>query len=243
VPTKNQPAFILVNPQMGENIGATARAMLNFGLTDLRLVNPRDGWPNQAAIDMAAGAFDEIDVVVYKTLQEAAKEMHFLFATTARPRDMVKPVFTPENAAIETGRRQKQKQKVGYVFGPERTGLENDDIVLCHAILTAPANPDSPCLNLAQSVVLFAYEIFLQQNKPIGKKENILNPPAEHQDLDDMLKRLEDELETNNFFKARNLKPSMVRNIRNMFMRAEWTAQEVRTFHGIISALGGKKDQ
>jgi len=154
-------SFILVHPQMGENIGAAARAMMNFGLRDLRLVAPRDGWPNERAIDMAAGAFDHMPAPqVFETLSEAISDLHKTYATTARARDMVKPVFTPD-AASEDGLEvlAQDGAKIGFVFGAERTGLENEDLSRCSAIINVPTNPDFSSLNLGQCVLLMSYAL------------------------------------------------------------------------------------
>lgn len=227
-----QPVFILVNPQMGENIGAAARAMLNFGLTALRIVNPRDGWPNQAAIDNATGAFDDMDEVrVFSSLSEAIADLNYLFAVTARARDIAKPVFTPAGAAEEF----RKHIKSGFVFGPERTGLENDDVALCHGVLTIPTNPSFPVLNLAQSVSLMAYEFFKLSDATSPRTEPLDVAKAEK--FDSMFLRLQAELEEQEFFKTDALKPTMLRNIRAMLMRGAWSDQEIRTFQGIISAL------
>lgn len=234
-----KPAILLVDPQMGENIGAAARAMLNFGLTDLRIINPRDGWPNQAAIDMSAGAIEKLDVQVFDTLTDAAKDIHYLFATTARPRDMVKPVYTPASAASEAHARANQK--IGFVFGPERAGLSNDDVALCHAILTVDTNPDFSSINLAASVLLISYEwLALQNDKSRVETPTHKSFPVEHEKLEELLARLEEDLEKGGFFRARDQKPTMIRNIRNLFARTDMTDQEVRTFHGMLSALTGK---
>ena len=232
------PTFVLVRPQMGENIGAAARAMLNFGMTDLRLVAPRDGWPSEPAIANGAGAFDIIDVKVFDTMQEAVADLHYLFATTARPRDVAKEVFTPA-AAIEQSLK-RSNEKTGFVFGPERTGLENDEIALCQSILTVPTNPDFSSLNIAQSVLLLAYEYNRwQSNAPATAAAH--EDPASQDKIEEMLVRLETELEDGKFFKTDTLKPTMQRNIRAMFLRGNWSDQEVRTFQGMISALTGKK--
>lgn len=236
------PTIILVRPQMGENIGAAARAMLNFGLTDLRIVAPRDGWPNQAAIDMSAGALDIMPPVqVFETLADAVKDLHFLFATTARPRDMVKPVYTPA-AAIEESFK-KQNQKIGFVFGPERSGLENDDVALCHAILTMKTNPDFSSINIAASVMVICYEWLARQSDNEVSTPTNASFPVEHEKLEELLVRLEIELDKAGFFRARDQKPTMVRNIRNLYTRIGLTDQEVRTFHGMLSALTGKQTQ
>ncbi len=233
--SQNAPSVILVRPQMGENIGAAARAMLNFGLTDLRIVAPRDGWPNQAAIDMSAGALDIIGAQIFDSLADAVKDLHFLFATTARPRDMVKPVYTPSSAIDETLNRQNQK--IGFVFGPERSGLENDDVALCHAILTMKTNPDFSSINIAAAVLLIAYEWMARQSDSTVVTPTNASFPAEHEKLEELLVRLESDLDKAGFFRAPDQKPTMVRNIRNLFTRTDMTDQEVRTFHGILSSL------
>ncbi len=232
------PAFILVRPQMGENIGAAARAMANFGLRDLRIVAPRDGWPSVAATANSAGAFDEMDEVkVFDTLNAATADLNHLFATTARDRVMAKPVFTPAAAIEDTLKRAGQK--IGFVFGPERTGLENDEIVLCQSIIMIPTNPVFASLNLAQTALLIGYEFIRATNNTpaLAPAQEI---PATQDKLDEMFTRLQTELENNQFFKTDELKPTMLRNIRTMFMRGEWSEQEIRTFHGILSALSGK---
>lgn len=226
---------------MGENIGAAARAMLNFGLTDLRIVAPRDGWPNQAATDNGAGAFDVIDARVFDTLQEALADCHYAYATTARLRDMVKPVMRPAPAMDDAKARAAEGQNIALVFGPERTGLENDDVALCHALINVPTNPDFSSLNLAQCVLLIAYAWHSAgdaQKSSLGE-----NLPATQEKQEEFFKRLEEELESSGFFRDEGLKPTMVRNIRNMLSRGEMTDQELRTFHGMISALIGKKSQ
>jgi tRNA/rRNA methyltransferase len=230
---------------MGENIGAAARGMLNFGLTDLRLVAPRDGWPNEFAVNVAAGAFAQMaPVQVFETLAAALADCHYACATTARRRDMIKPVTDAASLAEETLARTQTGQKTAFVFGPERTGLENDEIALCHSILTLPANPAFSSLNLGQCVLLVVYEWFRQQQAAPGKILEIGEGiPAPHEKLEEFLQRLEEELETGQFFRARDLKPTMTRNIRNMFTRSDLTDQEVRTLHGMLSALIGKKER
>ena len=155
------PAIILVKPQLGENIGFAARAMANFGLTDLRLVAPRDGWPNDKARAAAAGAAALVDqATVYASVAEAIGGLNFVLASTARPREMVKPVLSAESAAAELRRRGAGAERTGVLFGPERSGLDNDTIALADAILTAPVNPDFASLSLPQAVLLFGYEWF-----------------------------------------------------------------------------------
>lgn len=238
-----KPSIVLVNPQMGENIGAAARAMLNFGLTDLRLVNPRDGWPNATAEANASGAFDIMPPPqVFDTLVEALKPFHTVYATTARPRDMVKTVFTPNAAASDIKEKQSNGENIAILFGGERAGLTNDEITLAHHIISIPVNPDFWSLNLAQSVLLISHEI----HKESDNTSPIETPtgdsiPVTHEELNEMLSRLEQELEEKGFFRSTGLKPTMLRNIRNIFTRADMTEQEVRTFQGIISALIGNK--
>lgn len=220
---------------MGENIGAAARIMLNFGLTDLRLVAPRDGWPNEAAISNGAGAIEKMDVLVFPGLQEAIADLQFVLATTARPRDMVKPVFTPPDAMAEIAIRSAQGQKTGFVFGRERSGLENDDVALCSGIVSFPVNADFASVNLAQAVAVIAYECSKLSTSGAPAQPDII--PAPRESLKNFLSRLEDELEATEFFRSPEMKPTMVRNIRNMFTRGDLTEQEVRTLQGIVTAL------
>ncbi len=234
-----KPCIILVHPQMGENIGAAARAMLNFGLDDLRLVAPRDGWPNPRAVDMASGAFEKMPAVrVFESLQDAAADLHMLYATTARVRDMVKPVFTPMAAAHDAKARKDAGQNVGFVFGPERTGLENEDVMRCQAVITIPTNPEFSSLNLGQSVLLVANAAAqASDDTPPAQMSYGDSEAVSHGKLEDFLVRLEDELDSGGFFKAANLKPTMVKNIRAMFTRADLSDQEVKTLHGVVSSL------
>lgn len=237
------PAIILVHPQMGENIGACARAMLNCGLTDLRLVKPRDGWPNAAAVANSSGALELMpDVQIFDTTAEALADCHMVYATTARSRDMIKPVMTAKSAATHMVQRESNGQKIGLMFGAERTGLENEDVALANAIVTVPLNPAFSSLNLAQGVLLLAYEWSQLQYEmpdcvlPTGKTDI-----APHNVIDVFLNRLINELDAHRFFRDEEMKPAMIKNLKNMFVRAEMTEQEIRTFHGIISALIGKK--
>ncbi len=236
-------SIILVRPQMGENIGAAARAMVNFGYSDLRLVAPRDGWPNARAIDMGSGAFDKIPApLVFESLQDAAADLHILYATTARPRDMVKPVFTPGGAAKDAHKRVNEGQKIGLVFGPERTGLENEELMVCQSIISIPTNPEFPSLNLAQSVLLSVSALGLRER---DEAQAVLahgdSAPVTQDKLEEFLVRLEDELQSGGFFKSEGLKPTMIKNIRAIYTRADLSDQEVKTLHGIVSALIGQK--
>lgn len=239
--TKALPAIILVAPQMGENIGAAARAMANFGLKDLRLVAPRDGWPSQTAEANAVGAFDHLNPIeVFDTTADALKPYHTIYATTARPRDMRKKVLTPHSAALEITASPAQKSAI--LFGGERAGLTNEDIALAHHIISVPVNPDFASLNLAQCVLLVAYQLKLCGDDtpaiemPLGDSAR-----APHGDQNDFMMRLETELQEKHFFRNPDMKPTMMRNIRNMFARCDMTDQELRTLHGILSALRGNK--
>lgn len=240
---RKSPVVILVKPQMGENIGAAARAMLNCGLDRLRLVSPRDGWPNERAEAMSSGALAKMPPVeVFDSTAEAIRDCHYVMATTARPRDMVKPVYNGEGAAQEAARRGEAGEKVAFLFGGERSGLDNDDVALSHAVITVPLNPSFSSLNLGQAVLLMAYEwskISFKQTKRECPTGDTL--PASHEQLHGLMERLEGELETHHFFRSEGLKPTMIRNLRNLLVRADMTEQEVSTFHGIISALTGKK--
>ncbi len=233
-------AIILSNPQMGENIGAAARSMLNFGLTDLRIVNPRDGWPNARAVTLASGALDIIEPKVFDTLAEAIADLHFTFATTARKRDMVKPEFTPMSAAIEGKARIVQNQNIGIIFGAERTGLLNDEISQCQAIISIPTNPNFSSLNLGQSVLLIAYE-WMKEHETGNRLDMGDSFPATQSEVHNFIARLENDLDERNFFRSEDLRATMKRNIQNIFTRADISEQELRTLHGVLSALRGNK--
>lgn len=236
-------SVILCNPQMGENIGAAARAMFNFGLNDLRLVNPRDGWPNERADTMSTGALELMPPVqVFDTLPQAVADLHFVLGTTARSRAMVKPVYTPQSAMAEVYVRNASGQKTGILFGAERSGLLNDEIAACHGIITIPTNENFTSLNLGQSVLLMAYEWMRgAHNAPNGKVLDYGDsPPASQKEQESFLSRLESELEDSGFFRSEELKPTMKRNVRNIFTRADVTEQELRTLHGIITSLKRK---
>lgn len=244
---KSMTAIILVHPQMGENIGAAARAMFNFGLTDLRLVAPRDGWPSTQAEAMSSGALARMPPVqVFDTFAAAIEDLHYVLATTARPRDMVKPVLSPEEAARAGQSRVHSGQLAGIAFGAERSGLFNEDIAACHSIISIPTNPDFSSLNLGQSVLLVAYEWFkagldARCDTPALMSGQHNQIPAPQGEIEGFLSRLEDELDAKRFFRAPELKPITARNVRNIFTRADITAQELRTMHGIVSALKGNK--
>lgn len=237
------PTIILVQPQMGENIGACARAMLNCGLTELRLVRPRDGWPNEKAQANASGA----DLVLenarlYDSTAAAVADLHVVYATTVRTRDMIQQFVTPRVAAEELRTRYAAGHKVGVLFGPERTGLVNDDLTLASTLITVPLNPSFSSLNLAQAVLLIGYEWFQTGEVP---PDRILHTgqtrPATKAELLNFLEHVEGELDRTGFFTTPEKRPSMVRTIRNAFERMQMTEQEVRTFHGILASLTGRR--
>ncbi len=224
---------------MAENIGAVARAMMNCCLTELRLVAPRHGWPQQSAYPMSSGAHAVLDQAKnYATIAEAVADLHYVMATTANHREHVKRVYTPDGAAEKIMTSLSSGARVGILFGPERTGLENDDLLCANDLITAPLNPKYASLNLAQAVLLIAWE-YHKLNLLIETKHIALNinELAAHKDVDYLLTRLETELDTRGFFTSDNQKPMMQRNLRNLFQRAELTAQDIRTLHGVVTAL------
>jgi tRNA/rRNA methyltransferase len=236
------PAVVLVEPQLGENIGACARAMLNCGLTDMRLVSPRDGWPNQAAEAMAAGAVEVLENArVYATTAEACAELSYVLATTARPRGVVKPALTPRAAAGELRGRLEAGQHVGVLFGPERAGLVNEDITLSDAVITVPLNPGFASLNLAQAVLLIGYEWFQSGDATPAVQLMSESPPATVETREFFFSRFEAELEEAGFFYPDHLGPTMKRNLRALFTRAGLTDQEVQSLHGVVKSLTGKR--
>lgn len=249
------PAIILVSPQLGENIGFAARAMANFGLTDLRLVTPRDGWPNDKAHAAAAGAAFVVEqATVYDSVEQAIGELNFVLATTARPREMVKAVLSPESAGRELRRRRDSAERTGVLFGPERSGLDNDTIALADAILTAPVSPGFASLSLPQAVLLFGYEWLKTESAapPLGRATEFDGPategiafpitrPATRAELLGLFDHLEGELDRTGFLYPPEKRPSMVRAIRNMFHRMAATEQDVRTWRGIVASLSGHR--
>ena len=242
------PVVILVKPQLGENIGAAARAMANFGLSRLRLVAPRDGWPSDKARASASGADWVIDgAEVHATTADAIADLGFVLATTARPRDMVKRVVGPGTAAEELARRIQSAEQAGILFGGERAGLDNDDIALADTIVTYPVNPGFASLNLAQAVLLFAYE-WMRARGPEQEEGLVLNKHtlAPKADLVRLFEHLEAELDAAGFLKPVEKRPVMVRTLRNLLHRATLTEQEVRTLRGVIVALtkhGASRDE
>ena len=237
------PAVILVKPQLGENIGMVARAMLNCGLTELRLVAPRDGWPSEKAEAAASGADEVIaGVKLFDTTEDAVADLQRVYATTARPRGMVKPVVTPAQAATELRAEAAAGHKTGLLFGPERSGLVNDDIALADAVLTVPLNPAFSSLNLAQAVLLVGHSWFMAADATEARKlETNEAAPASKAEIVNFFERLETALDETGFLFPPEKRPTMVRNLRNLFHRIAPTEGEVNTLHGIISALRGVK--
>lgn len=238
------PVVILVEPQMGENIGAAARAMANFGLGRLRLVKPRQGWPNEKATVMAAGADRILEAAqLYETLEEAVADCSFVVATTARHHDQLKPIVNAEQAAAEMAPRVAGGETVALVFGRERNGLENHEVGLADRILTLPVNPAFASLNLAQAVIVVAYEWFkLAGTEAVRADTPRSSPPVGKQQLGAFFRDLERELEKVEFFRPAEKRETMVINLRNIFTRMELTQQDIRTLHGVIMSIAnGRK--
>ena len=236
---KPAPAVILVSPQLGENIGAACRCMLNFGLTDLRLVAPRDGWPNPAAEPMAAGAIDVLNnAKVYPTTEAAVSDLKFVLAATARRRELEIPVLGTNDTGPKMRSLSEAGLQSGILFGPEKAGLTNADVVLADAILTYPVNPAFQSLNLAQAVNIFAY---IWANSVLDNIPDVFDPDiseaAPREDLTGLFEHLEDELDKAGFFFPEAKRALMSQNIRAPLTRAKMTMQEVRTFRGIVKAL------
>jgi len=232
------PAIILVRPQLGENIGKVARAMANFGHGDLRLVAPRDGWPNPAAVPAAAGADRVLDEArVFATVADAVADLTALYATTARTRDMIKPVVTPRHAA-EAMRGAPGAARAGVLFGAEAAGLSNDELITADALVAIPCDPGFSSLNIAQAVVIIAYEWFLAgQLTPATVLDPRSAVAATRGDIEGFLVQLEEELELSGFLRPVEKAPAMKRNIRNLFLRAPLFDQDVRTLRGIVRSL------
>ena len=236
---ENTPVVILVRPQIGENIGMSARAALNGGLNKLRLVNPKESWPNPKAVKPAAGAHEILDdVEVYTSLEDCIADLHLVLATSARPRDMTKYVYDAESAIEKIYETIANGQKAGIMFGPERSGLDNEDLSRADGIIEIPMNPEYSSLNLAQAVLIMSYEwIKLRNQRPPIALSIKDEEYATKQELNDFLHQLETELDQTGFLRVEHKRPGMVRNIRNMFLRVGYTSQEVRTLRGMIASL------
>ena len=239
------PAIILCEPQLGENIGTTARAMANFGLWDLRLVNPRDGWPNDKAIAAAAKAMPVIErVTVFDTVEAAIADLNLVYATTARNREMFKPVIGPDEAADRMVGHIEGGQNAGILFGRERWGLNNEEVALSDAIVTLPVEPAFASLNIAQAVLVLAYEWrrAAMKDAPLPFATDS-GEPAPRGQLVGLIDQLGDALDRAGFFKTPAKRPGMMNNIKAMFARGGFNAQEVRTLRGIVAALDRRHER
>ena len=232
------PCVILDQPQLAENIGAAARVMANFGLADLRLVAPRDGWPQNRAWASASGADWPLDNArVFATVAEAIADLRLVYAATARPRETSLPVLTPREAAGELSQASASGLPIGLLFGAERAGLETKDIALCNGIVTVPVAERFRSLNLAQAVAINAYEWRLTVTDAAPPRFNDDTPPADQAVMLGLYEHLEGELDFSGFFHPPEKRPSMIRNLRVALGRARFTDQEARTFRGVITAL------
>jgi tRNA/rRNA methyltransferase len=239
------PAVILVRPQLGENVGAAARAMLNFGLDELRLVRPQCGWPNAKAVQAASGATEVLNrLQVFDRVADAARDLNRLFATSARPRDLAKPVVTAVQAAREARAALERGERVGVLFGPERTGLANDDLILADAVVRIPVNPAFFSLNLAQAVLLVGYEWFQSADQVRDRQDSEpAGLPATKEELDQLLDHLIAELDAVDFFRTADRRESMSRALKSMFTRAGLRSPDVHLLRGVIKDLarGGRR--
>ncbi|WP_375172989.1 RNA methyltransferase [Pseudooceanicola sp.] len=235
----SQPVFVLIRPQMGENIGAAARAMWNFGLDRMRLTAPRDGWPNQKAVAMASGAGRLLDEAgLFDTTAAALEDRTHVFATTARPRGLTKPVVTPERAMEMATEMIGRGEKVAVLFGPERAGLENDDIVRANTIINVPVNPDFASLNLAQCVLLCAYEWRRQTVETPAERTDMAGTDwATGVEVEKLAEHYEERLEEAGFFFPDHKAETMKLNLRNLWSRMPLTRADVQTLHGVMRQM------
>jgi tRNA/rRNA methyltransferase len=228
------PAIVLVRPQLGENIGKAARAMLNFGLTDMRLVNPRDGWPNPSAGPAASGA----DIVLeraqlFDTVQDAIADCSTILASTVRRRDLVMPVLRPEEMAV---RIAEAPERSAILFGAERSGLETEEVALANAIVTVPINPDFGSLNLAQAVILLAYEWSKTASLAIPTAKE-LEAPAPHGEVEGLIEQLDEALEQKGYFHPPSRTQATKNTLRTIFTKTGWSSREVKAVRGVLRAL------
>ena len=228
------PVIVLVRPQLGQNIGKAARAMLNFGLTEMRLVRPRDGWPNPDAGPAASGADTVLEQArVFDSVQDAIADCSLVFASTVRRRDLVMPVLDPEEMA---DRIWQSDERSAILFGAERSGLETEEVALANAIVTVPINPEFGSLNLAQAVILLAYEWSRRSGlaQPPAKE---LEPPAPHGELEGLIGQLNGELETKGYFHPPSRTQATKNTLRTIFTKTGWSSREIKAVRGIIRAL------
>ena len=241
--TITAPVIILVRPQLGENIGMAARAVLNCGLSNLRLVKPRDGWPNPKAERAASGADVVLDKAkVFDSVADAIADLERVVATSARNRELSQRILTAGRAAAEMRGWIGRGEKVGILFGPERTGLHNDDMVHADTVLSIPLNPQFSSLNVAQAVLLVAYEwAAAADDTPAERMSDHATRPATKDELKNLFAHLERALDESTFLRNKAMRPAMVRNLRALLQRSAMTEQEVRTFHGVIKYLAKHK--
>jgi tRNA/rRNA methyltransferase len=239
--TQPAPVIVLVCPQLGENIGMVARAMANMGLSCLRLVTPRDGWPSEKAIAASAGAgYILEDAQFFNTLEEAIADCHFVIATTARHHSQAKEILGPQMGAQKARARVIAGQRVAVLFGRERNGLEADEISRAHAILTFPVSEDFPSLNLAQAVLLFGYSWMLSggdEGELLPRVTELGSAPATSGESEGFFKKLVSALQNKDYFKPKNREDIMQRNLRNIFYRLNLTKSDVSTLHGVMKKL------
>ena len=239
--TLEKPCIIMVDPTQDGNIGSAARAMANFGLTDLRLVRPKKNWKTYFCCQMASGANHVLEnVKIFDCTKEAVQDLQRVYATSARKRKMIKPVLSARQAGKEIASFSKEKVKSGFLFGTEKSGLQNEDITLTDAIVYIPLSPDHASLNLSQAVLLLAYEWyqfildFPQKDRMLSKGKTSF---ACKENFEGYLSQLEKELDFSNFWRVSEKKPEMLSSLRNIFQRCDLTEQEVRTLRGVVSAL------
>ena len=236
------PSIILIEPQLGENIGSTSRAMLNFGVSDLRLVNPRDGWPNTKANAMAAGALEDrnFNVTLYDNIKDATADISYLLATTARIRDMNKPVFNTKDGIEKLIHVQNMGNRTAIIFGGEKSGLNNQDLVKADALINIHNNKNFSSINLSMSVLIICYEWFLntsKNNKLSSIKTNKQEIMPSKNELNYFIDRLISILDNSDFFNPNEKRKVMINNIEAIFTRNNLTLQELNTLHGILSSI------
>ena len=230
----NKPVIVLVRPQLGQNIGKAARAMLNFGLTEMRLVSPRDGWPNPDAGPAASGA----DIVLeqarlFDSVADAIADCSLVFASTVRRRDLVMPVAGPQQMAEQIAATTSRS---AILFGPERSGLETEDVALANAIVTVPINPEFGSLNLAQAVILLAYE-WSRQSALAQPTVKALEPPAPHGELEGLIAQVDQELEAKGYFHPPSRAEATRNTLRTIFTKTGWSSREIKAIRGVVRAL------
>jgi tRNA/rRNA methyltransferase len=229
-----KPVIVLVRPQLGQNIGKAARAMLNFGLTEMRLVAPRDGWPNPDAGPAASGADTVLEqALIFDTARDAIADCSTVFASTVRRRDLVMPVIAPDKMAA---RIAGSTERSAILFGPERSGLETDEVALAHAIVTVPINPKFGSLNLAQAVILLAYE-WSKRSELAQPPVKDLEPVAPHGDVEGMIGHLFEALSTKDYFHPPSRTDATKNTLRTIFTKPAWSSREIKAVRGIIRAL------